>query len=109
MWEILPRVAPELVEWSAFFAASARRRAAIERGLPIGARESDDLLRQAEVFLEIVQDLIGVPRAEPLPDYIAPVTAHPALTSLSASIRPGFTATASTAAAPTAKNPSGGV
>lgn len=74
VWEILPRVAPELVEWSAFFAASARRRAAIERGLPIGARESDDLLRQAEVFLEIVQDLLGIPRAEALPMYVAPVS-----------------------------------
>ena len=32
VWELLPRVAPELTEWAAFFAASARRRAAIERG-----------------------------------------------------------------------------
>ena len=77
VWELLPRVAPELTEWSAFFAASARRRAAVERGSQIVARESDDLLRQAEIFLEIVQDLLGLPRAEPLAPmsgYVAPVS-----------------------------------
>ncbi|MEO9151850.1 MAG: SAV_6107 family HEPN domain-containing protein [Lapillicoccus sp.] len=119
VWDVLPVVAPELSEWATFFAGSARRRVVIQRGGAPSPREADDLLRQAEVFLEIVQDLIGVPRAEPLPDYIAPVTAHPASTSLSASTAPactdpgstatGSTATGSTAAAPTAKNPSGGV
>ena len=74
VWELLPRVAPELTEWAAFFAASARRRAAIERGGRITARESDDLLRQAENFLEIVQDLLGVPLTVPLPQSITPVS-----------------------------------
>jgi SAV_6107-like HEPN len=77
VWELLPRVAPELTEWAAFFAASARRRAAIERGGRIAARESDDLLRQAENFLEIVQDLLGLPRDDtlgPISRYVAPVT-----------------------------------
>jgi len=77
VWELLPRIAPELTEWAAFFAASARRRAVVERGGQIGARESDDLLRQAEIFLEIVQDLLGLPRAEPLAPisrYVAPVS-----------------------------------
>ncbi|MEP6631963.1 MAG: SAV_6107 family HEPN domain-containing protein [Lapillicoccus sp.] len=77
VWELLPRVAPELTEWSAFFAASARRRVAVERGSQIVARESDDLLRQAEIFLEIVQDLLGLPRADPLAPlsgYVAPVS-----------------------------------
>jgi hypothetical protein len=77
VWELLPRVAPDLAEWSAFFAASARRRAAIERGGHIVARESDDLLRQAEIFLEIVQDMLGLPRADPLAPisrYVAPVS-----------------------------------
>ncbi|HVD63984.1 MAG TPA: SAV_6107 family HEPN domain-containing protein [Lapillicoccus sp.] len=77
VWELLPRVAPELTEWSAFFAASARRRAAIERGGRIAARESDDLLRQAENFLEIVQDLLGLPRDDtlaPISRYVAPVS-----------------------------------
>jgi SAV_6107-like HEPN len=77
VWELLPRVAPELTEWAAFFAASARRRAAIERGGRITARESDDLLRQAENFLEIVQDLLGLPRdtaLAPISRYVAPVS-----------------------------------
>lgn len=76
VWEVLPAVAPELSEWATFFAGTARQRAAVERGGPLSARESDDLLRQSEIFLEIVQDLLGVPRAEPLPDYLAPVSAH---------------------------------
>ena len=76
VWEVLPRIAPELSEWATFFAGTARQRAAVERGGPLSARESDDLLRQSEIFLEIVQDLLGVPRAEPLPDYIAPVSMH---------------------------------
>ena len=40
----------------------------------ISARESDDLLRQAEMFLEIVQDLLGVPATIPLPQSITPVS-----------------------------------
>jgi len=76
VWEVLPRIAPELSEWATFFAGTARQRAAVERGGPLSARESDDLLRQSEIFLEIVQDLLGVPHAEPLPDYIAPVSVH---------------------------------
>jgi hypothetical protein len=77
VWELLPRVAPELTEWSAFFAASARRRAVVERGGRIAARESDDLLRQAENFLEIVRDLLGLPRDDalaPISRYVAPVS-----------------------------------
>ena len=77
VWELLPRVAPELTEWAAFFAASARRRAVVERGGRITARESDDLLRQAENFLEIVQGLLGLPRDDtlaPISRYVAPVS-----------------------------------
>lgn len=74
VWEVLPTVAPELGEWAAFFAASAQRRSTIERGGYVATRESDDLVRQAEVFLEIVLDLLGVPRSDPLPDYVAPLT-----------------------------------
>ncbi|HEU4332458.1 MAG TPA: SAV_6107 family HEPN domain-containing protein [Lapillicoccus sp.] len=77
VWELLPRVAPELTEWAAFFAASARRRAAVERGGRITARESDDLLRQAENFLEIVQGLLGLPVDDtlaPISRYVAPVS-----------------------------------
>ena len=74
VWEVLPTLAPELTEWAVFFAASARQRAAVERGdrvLP--AREADDLVRQAEA-IEVVQDALGVPRTFVRPDYLAPVT-----------------------------------
>src|SRR4051795_10190695 len=47
VWEVLPRIAPEMGEWASFFAATATRRAAVEhrRGDVITAREADDLLR----------------------------------------------------------------
>jgi hypothetical protein len=72
VWEVLPRVAPELTEWAVFFAASAKRRAALERGSAgPGARESDDLLRQSEIFLELVQAALGLPMSRPLPEFMA--------------------------------------
>ena len=71
---MLPGVAPELGEWAAFFAACSAHRSVIDRGGHISARESDDLLRQAEMFLEIVQDLLGVPLTVPLPQSITPVS-----------------------------------
>ena len=56
-WVLLVAVAPELGEWAAFFAAGARKRAAAEAGLPsaVTAREADDLVRDAEAFLVMVQ------------------------------------------------------
>ena len=62
-WALLPQVAPELREWAAFFAAGARKRAAAEAGLPgaVTAREADDLLRDAETFLAVVETKLGAP------------------------------------------------
>ncbi|GAA2491709.1 SAV_6107 family HEPN domain-containing protein [Terrabacter carboxydivorans] len=74
VWQVLPGVAPELGEWAAFFAACSAHRSVIDRGGHIGAREADDLLRQAEMFLEIVQDLLGIPLTVPLPQSITPVS-----------------------------------
>jgi len=72
VWEVLPQVAPELSEWAVFFAASARRRAAFERGSAVpGAREADDLLRQSEIFFELVQGALGLPMSQPLPEFMA--------------------------------------
>lgn len=60
VWSLLPRVAPELAEWSAFFAAGARKRAAAEVGIPcVVHREADDLVRDADRFLAQVCDCIG--------------------------------------------------
>lgn len=75
VWQVLPGVAPELGEWSAFFAACSARRSALDRGEQVSVREADDLLRQAEMFLEIVQDCLGVPVTVPLPQSITPVSA----------------------------------
>lgn len=70
VWDVLPRVAPELTEWSAFFAATAARRAAVEvgRGEVVTPREADDLLRDAENFQHAVEALLGLPQLQVLPD-----------------------------------------
>ena len=62
VWELLPQVEPTLTEWSAFFAASAAKRAAAEAGLPRAAtaHEADDLLRDAETFITIAERALGV-------------------------------------------------
>ena len=61
-WVLLSAVAPELGEWAAFFAAGARKRAAAEAGLPhaVTVREADDLLRDAEQFLLVVETTLGL-------------------------------------------------
>ncbi len=73
VWEVLPGLAPELGEWAAFFAATGRRRLALERGAGgVSAREADDLVRQSESFLELVRRTLHLPFAEPLPGELAP-------------------------------------
>lgn len=69
VWELLPRVEPALAEWAAFFAAGARKRAAAEAGLPraVSQREADDLLRDAEAFLSLAEEALGVPAQHLLP------------------------------------------
>jgi hypothetical protein len=60
-WVLLPAVAPELGEWSAFFAAGAAKRAAAEAGLlrAVTPREADDLVRDAATFLALVETTLG--------------------------------------------------
>jgi hypothetical protein len=72
VWQSLPESAPELGEWAAFFAASSRRQSVLDRGGWISARDADDLLRQSEMFLELVSDLLGVAPVA-LPEVITPV------------------------------------
>ncbi|MGW7492598.1 SAV_6107 family HEPN domain-containing protein [Streptomyces sp. NPDC054786] len=59
-WEVLPEVAPELAEWSALFAAGAARRAKAEAGIAgaAGRRDADDLLRDAAMFLRLVERML---------------------------------------------------
>lgn len=67
VWELLPTVAPELSEWSAFFAGKAGKRAAAQAGLAgaVSVREADDLAREAETFLGVVCVTLGLPYREP--------------------------------------------
>ena len=62
VWDVLPRVAPEMTEWAAFFAAGAPRRAAVDAGRAeaVTAREADDLLRDAATFRNLVAESLGV-------------------------------------------------
>ena len=64
-WTLLAKVAPELGEWAAFFAAGAAKRAAAEAGLTnvVTQREADDLLRDAGRFVELCESSIGVASA----------------------------------------------
>ncbi|MFI8446886.1 SAV_6107 family HEPN domain-containing protein [Streptomyces erythrochromogenes] len=61
-WEVLPELAPELSEWSALFASGAARRARAEAGIPdaASARDADDLLRAASMFLRLVERMLAV-------------------------------------------------
>lgn len=69
VWEVLPRIAPELGEWAAFFAATASLRAAVEagRGDAVSTRQADDLLRDAENFHHVVEAVLGLPHQDILP------------------------------------------
>jgi hypothetical protein len=67
-WALLTQVAPEFTEWATFFAAGATKRAAAEAGLSraVTEREADDLLRDSERFLHLVESAVGViPGATP--------------------------------------------
>ncbi|PVG82786.1 chromosome segregation protein SMC [Nocardioides gansuensis] len=65
-WVLLAQVAPELSEWATFFAAGAAKRAAAEAGSTraVSEREADDLVRDADRFLAVVESSLGlVPHA----------------------------------------------
>jgi hypothetical protein len=65
-WVLLTQVAPELGEWATFFASGASKRAAAEAGSTraVGEREADDLVRDADRFLAVVERSLGlVPHA----------------------------------------------
>jgi hypothetical protein len=67
-WALLAQAAPELAEWAGFFAAGAGKRAAAEAGLDaVTTREADDLLRDVETFLALVDTTLGLPHQPSLP------------------------------------------
>lgn len=61
-WILLAEVAPEFTEWATFFAAGAGKRAAAEAGLSraVSEREADDLVRDADRFLAVVESSLGL-------------------------------------------------
>ncbi len=61
-WVLLTEVAPELGEWASFFAAGASKRAAAEAGSTraVTAREADDLVRDADRFLGVIETALGL-------------------------------------------------
>jgi hypothetical protein len=69
-WVLLAEVAPELGEWAGFFAAGAGKRAAAEAGSTraVTEREADDLVRDADRFLAVVEQSLGLaPHEHTLP------------------------------------------
>lgn len=76
-WILLAEVAPELSEWASFFAAGASKRAAAESGSSraVTPREADDLIREADRFLGVIEAALGlaphVPVEEQLPWRVA--------------------------------------
>ncbi|MFC6285590.1 SAV_6107 family HEPN domain-containing protein [Nocardioides sp. GCM10027113] len=72
-WVLLTEVAPELTEWAQFFAAGAGKRAAAEAGSTraVTEREADDLVRDADRFLGVVEQLLGLVPHAPLSGRVA--------------------------------------
>ncbi|GAA2100975.1 hypothetical protein GCM10009841_16300 [Microlunatus panaciterrae] len=56
-WRVLAEVAPEYGEWAAFFAATEGKRDAVRAGATaiVTGREADDLVRDAQIFLGLVE------------------------------------------------------
>lgn len=71
-WTLLTEIAPELSEWAGFFSAGAAKRAAAEAGSrrAVTEREADDLVRDADRFLGLVEEALGLKRHVPVPEQI---------------------------------------
>jgi hypothetical protein len=71
-WVLLAEVAPELAEWAAFFSAGAAKRAAAEAGSQraVTEREADDLVRDADRFLGVVEESLGLTRHVPVQEHL---------------------------------------
>lgn len=69
IWGLLTFVAPSMSDWSAQFAAGARRRAQAEAGLPgsISADEADACLADATRFVTVIAEALAFGSLAPLP------------------------------------------
>ncbi len=79
---LLAEVAPELAEWAAFFSAGAAKRAAAEAGSvrAVTEREADDLVRDADRFLGLVEESLGLTRHAPFQERLPTAAAGAAPT-----------------------------
>lgn len=61
-WVLVDAVAPELAEWSAYFAGTAGTRAAVEAGAHsvVSERDAEDQLHAAEQFVILVERTLGL-------------------------------------------------
>jgi hypothetical protein len=77
-WVLLGQVAPELGEWATFFAAGAAKRAAAEAGLShaVTEREADDLIRDVDGFLAVVENYLGALPEPPRSPFRRPAPAR---------------------------------
>ena len=59
-WRMLSAVAPEFAEWAAFFALTEGKRDAVRGGATtiVTAREADDLVRDTQTFLTLVERVV---------------------------------------------------
>ena len=71
-WVLLASVAPEFAEWATFFSAGAAKRAAAEAGSErvVTEREADDLVRDADRFLGLVEESLGLTRHVPVQEHL---------------------------------------
>jgi hypothetical protein len=61
VWQMVPGIAPELGEWCAYFDAIGKRRVFIEIGREqVTQRQADDLMRDAEAFLDQISRILNV-------------------------------------------------
>lgn len=67
-WQLLAEVAPELAEWAGFFAAEEGKREVVRVGATtiVSGRQANDLLREAETFLRVVERGLARGAAAPL-------------------------------------------
>jgi hypothetical protein len=61
-WVLVDAVAPELAEWSAYFAGTAGKRAAVEAGAHsvVSERDAEDQLRAADQFVALIEGTLGL-------------------------------------------------
>ncbi|MFG2424814.1 SAV_6107 family HEPN domain-containing protein [Streptomyces sp. NPDC048448] len=72
-WEVLPEIAPELSSWAELFGAQAEQRARAEAGITGAAssRDAQDMTRDAELFLRLVERILLLPTRANLADRAA--------------------------------------